>query len=541
MTTSVSERAGAPWRLWPGAMWLALALAAGALAFHEGLIALAEAWQQPEYSHGPLIPLISGYLFLRQIKQVPPHAGPVGARWPGAAMMLAALALGLLGTLAGFEEVVAYALIGWIGGMVLASFGWARGRHLWPPVVHLVFMLPLPGVIYYKTSLALQMVSSVIGVEIVRAAGIPVLLEGNIIDLGVYQLQVAEACSGLRYIFPIMSFTYIFAVLYQGPLWIKGVLLLAAVPLAILMNSLRIGVIGVMVNAYGIEAAEGFQHFFEGWVVFLLCIAAMIGLARLMQLVTRDRRPFSETLDLDMEGLGAQAARIGDIRPSAALMGASAVIAAAGALLIAGPDRAVAAVDRRPFEAFPTRLGDWQAGPFGKLRPRVARVLGADDYIVTDFTHPEAAAPINFYVAWYADQRDGGTHSPEICIPGGGWEIDALERTVVDIPSAAGPVPIALNRIVIRKGLTRQLAYYWYDQRGRRLSSDFAAKLYLLLDAARTGRSDGALLRLTTPILEGESVADASARIEALLTRAMPVMPRFIETPWPGPAPDPAG
>ena len=76
--------------------------------------------------------------------------------------------------------------------------------------------------------------------------GVPVFLDGNIIDLGVYKLQVAEACSGLRYLFPIMSFSYVFAVLYRGSVWHKIVLLLAAVPIAVVMNSIRIGVIGLL-------------------------------------------------------------------------------------------------------------------------------------------------------------------------------------------------------------------------------------------------------------------------------------------------------
>ena len=115
-------------------------------------------------------------------------------------------------------------------------------------MLHLVFMLPLPQFLYWKLSTALQLVSSGVGVELVRLAGVPVFLDGNIIDLGVYKLQVAEACSGLRYLFPIMSFTYVFAVLYRGAVWHKLVLLFSAVPLAIAMNAVRIGVIGILVD-----------------------------------------------------------------------------------------------------------------------------------------------------------------------------------------------------------------------------------------------------------------------------------------------------
>ena len=192
------------------------------------------------------------------MKAVPPSAGaPAGDRWPGVAVIGAGLVLALLGNLVQIDDLVFYALIVWIFGLVLVGFGARRGLVFWPAVLHLVFMLPLPQFLYWQVTTALQFVSSEIGVALVRAAGVPVYLEGNVIDLGVYKLQVAEACSGLRYLFPIMSFTYVFAVLYRGPVWHKLVLLLSAVPLAVLMNSVRIGVIGLLVDRYGIGAGRG--------------------------------------------------------------------------------------------------------------------------------------------------------------------------------------------------------------------------------------------------------------------------------------------
>jgi exosortase len=113
-------------------------------------------------------------------------------------------------------------------------------------------------------------VSSELGVFFLQLANVPVFLEGNIIDLGVLRLHVAEACSGLRYLFPILSFSYIFAVLYRGPMWHKAVLLISAAPITVFMNSLRIAVAGIIAQRYGTDWLEGFTHFFEGWVIFRL-------------------------------------------------------------------------------------------------------------------------------------------------------------------------------------------------------------------------------------------------------------------------------
>jgi len=290
--------------------------------FQDGSASLLAAWQLAEYSHGPLTPLLSGFLFVRQLKSVPAQPGHVPDRWPGIVVIGLALALALLGKLAHIADIVAYAMILWVGGAVLVSFGWARGRQFWPPVLHLVFMLPLPGLLYYKVSTILQFMSSELGVWMLQVGGVPVFLEGNIIDLGVYQLHVAEACSGLRYLLLIMSFSYIFAVLYRGPTWHKAVLLLSAVPIAVFMNSARIALVGVLVNNFGIEQTEGLSHFMEGWVVFMACILILFGLAwTMLALQPAPWMSLSEALDLDLVGIGPQLARLRLVRRSDARAG----------------------------------------------------------------------------------------------------------------------------------------------------------------------------------------------------------------------------
>jgi exosortase len=247
-----------------GLFWLAVAIGAAGVFFIDGLDALVEAWSLPEYSHGPLIPILSGLLFLRQLKEYPPEPGPKRDRWVGVLIILAAFAMGTLGKLANISDVVAYATILWVGGLLLVSFGWKTGRHFWPPVLHLVYMLPLPGLLYFKLSNWLQLISSELGVFFLQLANVPVYLEGNIIDLGVLRLQVAEACSGLRYLFPILSFSYIFAVIYRGPMWHKAVLLISAAPITVFMNSVRIAVAGIIAQRYGTEWLERVHPLLRG-------------------------------------------------------------------------------------------------------------------------------------------------------------------------------------------------------------------------------------------------------------------------------------
>src|SRR5207245_1672825 len=155
------------------------------------------------------------------------------------------------------QTVQHYAFLLVIYGLVLALTGPAIFRRLWMPLLMLVFAIPLPSFFNNSLSLHLQLLSSGLGVWVIRAAGISVLLEGNVIDLGSYQLEVAEACSGLRYLFPLMTLAFIVAYLFRGPMWKRIALFLSSVPITIVMNSLRIGFIGITVERWGSGMAEG--------------------------------------------------------------------------------------------------------------------------------------------------------------------------------------------------------------------------------------------------------------------------------------------
>lgn len=511
----------------PGLMWFVLLLAGSVPIFWIGLVSLGQAWSTAEYSHGPIIPLVSLYLFLRELRRTPLPRPDIRDRWPGVTVIALALLVAVLGNLASIPDIVTYAMIIWVGGVVLTVFGWDRGRRHQLPVIHLVFMLPLPQFLYWKLTILLQWISSEIGVWFVQLAGVAVFIEGNVIDLGVYKLQVAEACSGLRYLFPILSFSYLFAILYRGPLWHKLVLLLAAAPLTVLMNSFRIGVIGVLVDRYGIEQAEGFLHFFEGWVIFLLCVAILFMMAIGLQRLTRNPKPLAEAIDLDFEGFGTIAARILAIRPSKALAVAALltlVVSIAWALKFTPEDRPI---DRDPFAIFPRQIGDW-SGTTARLDPTVEQTLAASDYLNASYIHTGSGEFANIFVAFYNTQTDGdGIHSPEVCLPVGGWEIFSLEPFEIT-PGDTPYGTFTVNRAVIQKELSKQLVYYWFEQRGKRMVNDFRAKLSVIRDGFTMGRTDGALVRFVTPIFPGETEAEADARLQKFMDASLDRLPRFV-------------
>jgi exosortase D (VPLPA-CTERM-specific) len=394
-------------------------------------------------------------------------------------------------------------------------------------VLHLIFMLPLPQFVYWQLTIFLQLVSSQLGVWFVELAGIPVFLEGNVIDLGVYKLQVAEACSGLRYLFPILSFSYLFSILYRGPMWHKAVLLLMAAPLTVFMNSFRIGMIAILVNSYGIAQAEGFLHFFEGWVIFGACVGILFLMAIALQRLTPNPLPLADTIDLDFDGFGAQTRRLARIAPSWGLVTAALLTLAVTAAFILVPPPARVEVARDSFALFPTEIEAW-SGYSEALDPATEAVLGASDYVNITYSSPAEAGAVNFFSAWYEKQTEGtGIHSPEVCLPVGGWEVFSIDPTPVSMPGTVYG-DFVVNRAVIQKGLSRQLVYYWFEQRGRRMTNDYLAKASVVYDSLTMGRTDGAMVRFVTPIEADETEAQAEARMLRMMAELLPRLPRFI-------------
>ena len=140
-----------------------------------------------------------------------------------------------------------------------------------------------------------------------------------------------------------------------------------------------------------------------------------------------------------------------------------------------------------------------------------------DDYALITYRSEDYPAPVNFYVAYYASQRKGeSAHSPQTCIPGGGWEITRM--TQMAVPGfGLGGQPLTVNRVTIQKGQARQLVYYWFQQRGRIMTNEYVVKWNIMVDALHRNRTDGALVRMVTPLSPIDTEAEADQRLQAML------------------------
>ena len=262
---------------------VAIALIVGLVAFSGSLLELVHRWStQDEYSHGYLIPVIAAWLLWTRRDAL--IAGFGQPSWTGLALILLAALMHIAGKLSSLFILSQVGFVIALIGLVLGLGGYSLLKIIFIPIVFLIFAIPLPYFIDATLSWRLQLISSELGVFFIRLFQIPVYLEGNVIDLGVYKLQVVEACSGLRYLYPLMSLGFLAAYLFQAPLWQRALVFLSTIPITIVMNSFRIGVVGVLVNLWGPQDADGWLHFFEGWIIFIACAGI---LAAEMELLAR--------------------------------------------------------------------------------------------------------------------------------------------------------------------------------------------------------------------------------------------------------------
>ena len=506
--------------------WIVALLLLG-FTFKSGLNEMLTTWLNvEEYSHGFFIPVISVYfLWLRrfELKFVDQFKASV----PGLIIVVVGLLLFILGGLATLKTVEQYAFIITLTGMFTMAFGMSGLRIGAVPLLFLIFMVPFPAFILNNLSSKLQLISSWLGVEFIRACDIMVYLEGNVIDLGIYKLQVVDACSGLRYLFPLASLSFLCAYLFKGPMWQKALIFLSSAPLTIFMNSFRIGVIGILVENWGTEMAEGFLHDFEGWIVFLLCMALLFAEMWLFSRLSGKKVPLRDLVLIPNEWSDHTKKTGPDVlfNKSVFLLLLLLISSSVASNNIQGREDIIPV--RKAFLSFPLQLGKWQ-GRNDYLNQFYLNELKLTDYAIINYVEPESQNNINFYSAYYQSQRKGvSVHSPKGCIPGDGWQITQFGQLhFPDIKLDGNGIKV--NRAVIEKGENRQLVYYWFQQRGRTITNEFLVKWYLFYDAIAMNRTDGALIRLVTNFGKTEDINVVDQRLQAFMKELMPVVPAYL-------------
>jgi len=513
--------------------------------YFDSLVFLFRQWVGSEdYSHGLFVPFVSGFLMWQSRSRV--IAGGVTQPWLGIVVVVGGLLLYWLGELSTLYLVSHLSLWLIVVGLIVSLVGVSGAKAMAFPLLYLLTAIPLPVFVYATLSSQLQLLSSALGVGCLQLVGVTAFREGNVIDLGPVQLQVVEACSGIRYLLPLTSLALLCAYLFKDRMWKRALVFLSSIPISILINGFRIGMIGVLVETYGEGAAAGFYHFFEGWVLFMTSLGLLILEMWLLAKVgaKEERLPFLRQFTWTETSRPASIphhspANVPTISststsfhvanklfPAPSFLCGLALLVPFAFASKALAQREEAPPPRSPFVDFPMQLNRWEGSPFA-LEQQYIDTLRFDDYVLADFRTGDATL-VNFYAAYYRSQRKGqSAHSPQSCLPGGGWEIASLSN--VSLPAVSGSVePPRVNRALIQKADQKQIVFYWFKQRDRLLTDEYLVKFYLFWDALSRRRTDGALVRVASLIAPGETESEVDQRLLDFASIVQRELPRYV-------------
>lgn len=472
------------------------------------LVRLGKDLGNEDNSYALLLPLVSVYVaYLKW-----PKLSGEQLRPSGFGLIFLAMSLGLyaIGELAAELYTTRFSFVAAIASLVFLAGGWRLLRLLAFPLLLLLMMLPLPQLITYKLTLPLQLSSSRLATLFLQTMGVAVFRQGNIIDLGVRQLQVVAVCSGLRYILALFAMGIIYCYFYERRLWKALILMVALIPAAIIGNALRIAAIGV------IPVFEtGFWHEFSGWLMFLFCLGFIFMLSHGLNLIW-PAIPTSTRGDKPFQNPAPESSR----RNLLLLF----FLAGIGIIFMANP--LVTRIDkpdriplRQSFDQFPMELGAW-SGHQTPVDPVELEETGSSAHLSAEFTNP-GHGPVSLWIAYYETQKKAGgfVHSPKGCLTAAGWQ--TKESKVVAIPGG-----LRVNYILVDQMGTTLVVYYWFLQRGRWLTSEYLNKFYMAYDGIVRHRTDGALIRLVTPA--GRDVEAARNRLDRFTILLTPELHQFI-------------
>jgi exosortase len=246
-------------------------------------------WGDPNFSHGFFVPIFSLFV-LWQSRSKLAKVSSAPSFW-GLVILLIGLCVLVLGVMGAELFLSRISLLLVIAGLAIFFFGWELFRAVLFPWAFLILMIPIPAIVFTQITFPLQMLASKFAAATLPLAGVPVLREGNIINLPAMPLEVAEACSGIRSLLSLVTLAIIYGYLMETRTWVRVVLALAAVPIAVFANSLRIFGTGLLVQYWDPDKAEGFFHLFSGWLIFVVSLTMLFLLHWFLRIGQRNPRP----------------------------------------------------------------------------------------------------------------------------------------------------------------------------------------------------------------------------------------------------------
>jgi len=241
----------------------------------------------PNFSHGFFVPLFSLFVVWQGRDQL--ARLPLRPAWSGLLVLALGMCVLIVGRLGAELFLARSSLLLVLAGLIILFLGWNFFRALLFPWAFLLLMIPIPAILFNQITFPLQLLASRLAAGILPLLGVPVLREGNIINIPSMALEVAEACSGIRSLMSLVTLAIIYGFLIEKRLWVRWLLALASIPIAVAANSVRIIGTGLLVQYWGQERAEGYYHASWGWIIFVVSLLLLYALHGVIRLVWRER------------------------------------------------------------------------------------------------------------------------------------------------------------------------------------------------------------------------------------------------------------
>ncbi len=477
-------------------------------------------WVKDDYSHCILIPLITAYLLWEKHPKLSQYGSKPSMK--GLYFFVLGLCLYWLGELAGEFFTIYMSLWLIVFSLCILSMGWTKTKVILFPILFSLTMFPFPNFINNRITFQLKLISTKIGVMMMQIYGMSAFREGNVIDLGFTKLQVVDACSGLRYLFPMIVLSILIAYYYRAKFWKRTILILSAIPLTILSNSLRIALTGILSEKFGSAIVEGFFHDFEGLIIFMLTLVILMFEMWILKKMFPEKPKTAFLVNATEENhiettVGWRLFRKSQFIIPIFLLIISLTISYGVSFRESVPER-------ESFENFPMQIGKWR-GKSLAMEEIYLNALDLTDYIIVDYFNASKKS-VNFYVAYYESQSKGESiHSPATCLRGGGWHFKKAGKELLTLKDGKS---LFVNRAVIEKKPQQQVSYYWFPSRDRILTNAIQMKLYNFWDALTRQRTDGSLVRVIAQVYPDETVADAEKRLQAFVIDVFPVLNQYL-------------
>ncbi len=244
--------------------------------YFNSLWAVAQFWDSPEYSHGYLVPMFTLALLWMRREELPGQDQiSASARWVGLALIALGLSIRLPAAYYNFAPVDGLTFLPCLAGVVLLVAGWPTLRWAGPAIGFLIFMYPLPGPLQRNLLAPLQKVATLASAYSLQTLGFDVYTEGNRISISEIDMNVVEACSGLRMLTIFMALAVATTLVTKRPWWEQAIIILSAVPIALISNITRITITGILHVLVGSELADAVFHDFAGWIMMPIAIALL--------------------------------------------------------------------------------------------------------------------------------------------------------------------------------------------------------------------------------------------------------------------------